>query len=76
MPPYATRRLLRCFVAGRCGHGARHKRDHMVPRIRNAQQYTNTGPPLPDFSLQNTCKFALLSAAWITMLVMWVVLEK
>ena|SRR2546421_7806415 len=35
---------------------------------RNDHKHTDTGHPLPDFSLQNTCKFAIPSAAWITAL--------
>jgi hypothetical protein len=34
-----------------------------VPLINNAYKYMDTGHPLPDFYLQNTCKFVLQSAA-------------
>jgi len=30
----------------------------------NAHKHTATGPPLPEFSLQNTCEFAVQSAVW------------
>src|SRR5262245_34409462 len=41
-----------------------------VPLTQNAHKHTDTRPPLPDFSLQNTCKFAVQAAAWITALAM------
>ena len=30
-----------------------------VPRAKAGEKYTYTGHPLPDFYLQNTCKFAV-----------------
>lgn len=36
------------------------------PLTRNDHKYMGTGRSLPEFSLQNTCKFAVPSAAWIT----------
>src|SRR5256885_15841347 len=38
------------------------------PHTNNDHKHTAPGPPLPDFYLQNTCKFAVQSAAWITVL--------
>jgi hypothetical protein len=32
---------------------------------KQRSKHTDTGHPLPDFSLQNTCKFAIQSAAWL-----------
>jgi hypothetical protein len=34
-----------------------------VPLTNNARKHTDTGHPLPDFYLQNTCKFAVQAAA-------------
>jgi hypothetical protein len=39
-----------------------------VPLTQNDHKHTDTRHPLPDFSLQNTCKFAVQAAAWITAL--------
>jgi hypothetical protein len=41
-----------------------------VPLTQNAQKHTATRHPWPDFSLQNTCTFAVQAAAWITALAM------
>jgi len=46
---------------------ARHAVTH-GPFTRNDHKHTDTGHPLPDVYLQNTCKFAIQSAAWITAL--------
>ena len=35
----------------------------------NDHKYTDTGYPLPDFYLQNICKFAVQSTTWSTALV-------
>ena len=34
------------------------------PLNNYAHKHRDTGPLLPDFSLQNTCKFAAQSVAW------------
>ena len=77
MPQYAplrslrgSRESLRCCLACRLCHGSRAKRDRMVPSHNNDHKHTDTRHPLPDFSLHNTCKFALPAAAWITALAM------
>jgi hypothetical protein len=41
-----------------------------VPLTQNDPKHTDTRHPLPDFYLQNTCKFAVPAAAWITALAM------
>ena len=38
------------------------------PLTTNAPKHTDTSHLLPDFSLQNTCKFAVQAAAWSTAL--------
>src|SRR5438552_2302952 len=48
-----------------CALGSRQALPH-GPLTRNDHKHTDTGHPLPDFYLQNTCKYALPSAAWIT----------
>ena len=45
--------------------GARQGCPH-IPLARNGHKHTELGHPLPDFSLQNTCKFAVRSALWTT----------
>jgi hypothetical protein len=69
-PHDVTLRLRRCareslqwFLAGRLHHGARDKRSRMVSS-HNDQKHTDPRHPLPDFSLQNSCKFAVHAAAW------------
>jgi hypothetical protein len=47
--------------------GTRQALPH-VPLTNNEHKYTNTGHSLPEFCLQNTCKFAIQSAAWLTAL--------
>ena len=37
-----------------------------VPLTNNDHKHTDTGHSLPDFYLQDTCKFAIQSAAWLT----------
>jgi len=37
----------------------------VVPLPPNAHKHTDTRHPLPEFFLQNTCKFAVQAAAWI-----------
>ena len=59
---------MRCVFACQCCHGSRDQRYRMFPSQENDHKHTDLGHPLPDFCLQNTCKFAVQSAAWITAL--------
>ncbi len=49
--------------------GARHTLPNS-PLTQDEYKHTYIGHPLPDFYLQNTCKFALPFAAWIAVLAM------
>jgi hypothetical protein len=40
----------------------------MIPLYNDDHKYTYIGHPLPDFHLQNTCKFSLPLAVWIAVL--------